>query len=438
MESEAQDRIKNKRICSFCIGDASCSAWIAEHATKQGCSYDKRHNKQKAVSLEAFVEHVDEYFQQHYCAGTLERRYDSDSDGSYYEQRGNSLDDCLYEELDASDEIIADVSAVLPDFSWVDVAGGEEWFYESDLFEKIEDVIRREQESSEEYWYEMRHELAWEAFCKYVKFENRTSGAFEMLDQLFEDMFSDKEYQSLRSPLITLPEKSVVYRARKLSQLDTQKDVLKNKNFIFPPSCEKATVGRMNHAFIPIFYGAFSQDCAVIECQPYINQRVAVGEFLTQRSIKLFDFTVYHELYDHKYAKPKFEKYSDPRYTLINHMQKEISKPIEPDSKALDYIPTQIMTEYIRRKFGVDGIIFFSSLITPITNVDHRNIALFRDSLSDERRTRTVIPAKSTIWPVKLKRKSIQFLRIKRINFELEPAGLTQTELFQGVFDSVY
>jgi hypothetical protein len=49
----------------------------------------------------------------------------------------------------------------------------------------------------------------------------------------------------------------------------------------------------MNVEYIPVFYGAFSEETAVAEIRPGIGEEVAVGEFELRRELRVFDFTAF-------------------------------------------------------------------------------------------------------------------------------------------------
>src|ERR1019366_6871199 len=57
------------------------------------------------------------------------------------------------------------------------------------------------------------------------------------------------------------------------------------------------------------------------------------------------------------------EAYAHTRYDFIDQMEGEISKPILPFDRQREYIPTQIVAEYIREYFGCDAVIYRSSMI---------------------------------------------------------------------------
>jgi hypothetical protein len=56
-------------------------------------------------------------------------------------------------------------------------------------------------------------------------------------------------------------------------------------------------------------------------------------------------------------------------------MEIEISKPILPHEKQREYIPTQIVAEYLREFFKCDAVIYRSSMHKD-DEIDNRNIVL--------------------------------------------------------------
>ncbi len=100
----------------------------------------------------------------------------------------------------------------------------------------------------------------------------------------------------------------------------------------------------MNVEYIPAFYAAFSEETAVAEIRPGIGEHVAVGEFVVQRELRVFDFTVFARAPREQWK----EVYGHTRYDFIHQMEGEISKPVLPFDRQREYIPTQIAAEYVR------------------------------------------------------------------------------------------
>jgi RES domain len=105
--------------------------------------------------------------------------------------------------------------------------------------------------------------------------------------------------------------------------------------------------------------------------RPGIGEEVGIGEFVLQRDIKVFDFTVFSRAP----ADGGSDKYAHTRYEFIEQMEEEISRRVLPYNKQLQYIPTQIVAEYLREYFGCEAVIYRSSMVKEPT-AENRNIVI--------------------------------------------------------------
>ena len=118
---------------------------------------------------------------------------------------------------------------------------------------------------------------------------------------------------------------------------------------------------RMSAAGIPMFYGSKDEATAVLEVfQP--GDDVTAGRFVALRSLKVLDLA----------NLPKTPSIFDlPRRELLEmlvflqHFVRDLSEPVAKDGhEHIDYVPTQIVTEYFRHVFGpdrLDGLLYPSS-----------------------------------------------------------------------------
>jgi hypothetical protein len=89
----------------------------------------------------------------------------------------------------------------------------------------------------------------------------------------------------------------------------------------------------------------------------------------------------------------KFLNYFDDNFNekfycishFIHEFIRDISKPVSDDKQLLDYIPTQIMSEYIWSK-GYDGFLFDSSV-----NSGGTNLVLFEKKYNFNKYTRYIV-----------------------------------------------
>ncbi len=363
-------------ICTRCIGAERFAKWIGHHGVVGQCGIEPAHGRRrKVVPVSKFAETVDAWFRETFTQGTAEPHVTDDSDNVSYEQRGEPYRVILVGELDCSVYAVDVIAEHLPDVSHRDIKQGADPFYDDGKnYEEIEAIKKRELEEWEEHWYEDRFRLQWQEFCHSVQYKRR----FFQLKELLDDLFGEpSEYdKGTIPPVYMLPIGQKIYRARLLNDRLTEERLRSDPaGELGAPPRKRTGGGRMNVEYIPAFYAAFSGDTAVAEIRPGIGEQVAIGEFTLQRELKTFDFTAFdranREHFEEAYAHTR----AHTRYDFIDQMEGEISKPILAFDRQREYIPTQIVAEYLREYFGCDAVIYRSSMIKD-RNRESRNIVL--------------------------------------------------------------
>lgn len=348
-------------ICASCIGNRRFADWIRANGTTGHCDLDPNTHARarKVVTVKDFAEYVDEWFRETYTKGGEEWYVTADSDNIGYRQRGEPYDEILMNDLECSEDVVRAVAGVLPDATHREISKGADRFYDSgSSYESIAAIEERQRQEQEEYWFENRFTFQWREFCERVQYERRFFKLKEPLDELFGD---PKEYESgsIR-PVYTIPAGEKLYRARLLDDGFTEEQLNQNpsKELGAPPR-DKARAGRMNVEYIPAFYAAFSEETAVAEIRPGIGENVAVGEFEVQQELRVFDFTAFSRVKDDEWK----QAYEHTRYDFIKQMEDEISKPILPFERQREYIPTQMVAEYLREYFNCGAVVYRSAMI---------------------------------------------------------------------------
>lgn len=224
---------------------------------------------------------------------------------------------------------------------------------------------------------------AWDRFCQAVKFEtryvmwrkpadldHRDPGEIDpsrVLDAVGELVDFYPEY------LTTEVEPSTpLWRARPHGPGD---DVGSAKELGTTP-VDKSQGNRMSPAGIPMFYGALDPDTAIAEAtEGKSHPLVTVGAFHVTARAKLLDLT-------HLKPVPSiFAEDGDQRgqWQFLHHFERTLRAKAAKDQ--IDYVPTQIVTEYFLRIFGdggyFDGIQYLSDVVEGQTCIvlDLRNEA---------------------------------------------------------------
>jgi hypothetical protein len=141
-----------------------------------------------------------------------------------------------------------------------------------------------------------------------------------------------------------------------------------------PPAQVCLQSNRMNPPGIPMFYGAEDKQTAIAEARA---NRPVVGQFETVRPLRVLD------LADLPAVPGFFSKKSRNRrlgLSFFHRLAVEIAKPVDQTNRVnVDYIPTQILTEFLRdyplQGGRIDGVRYGSAVYKGGVNV-----VLFADS----------------------------------------------------------
>lgn len=152
-----------------------------------------------------------------------------------------------------------------------------------------------------------------------------------------------------------------IFRAR---HHENEEDVL-SLNDICSPIPKFAKSNRFSPEGIPMFYGAEDAETAIKEVfNGILDGYISIAEFIQNRPLKLVDLR-YPKIIGFFYEENIHKRQAS---IFINRFVKEITKPIDYENQidSIEYIPSQIVTEYFRyvlAKQGhkIDGIVYKSS-----------------------------------------------------------------------------
>lgn len=148
-----------------------------------------------------------------------------------------------------------------------------------------------------------------------------------------------------------------------------------------PPREDAKIANRMSPAGISMFYGAFDLETAISETyEKGVEEKKAVsGTFRPTRELTVIDLSKelsVPSLFD------EHKRESRSEILFLMDFISDFTKPIErSDREHIDYVPTQIVTEYFRHIFklndktNIDGVIYPSS-----KNQGKKSIVIFADS----------------------------------------------------------
>jgi len=140
-----------------------------------------------------------------------------------------------------------------------------------------------------------------------------------------------------------LPQSTKIYRARrrKENQKFNHEDLTSP-----PPSLSQNS--RMSPVGISFFYGGMDPEVCIHEVRPDVTETIEIAEFKVKKDLFVLELS-------HDFGEPRsiFDPYYDFSYEeffkpFLQHFIHDISKPIRKIDNEVEYIPTQIFTEFIK------------------------------------------------------------------------------------------
>ena len=331
-------------LCPDCFADPGLKALIDANAESNRCTYCERESPTPiAASMISVLIHLNESLQREYDLAANCLPYES-REGGYFGETWNTFDllsDLLTLPNDDDDDTLL--------ISLYDGLGDRTWCRRHPFY-------LSEQE---------RLTMSWDDFCQVVKhnlrffFHDNHEDPDEnqhAADELYgpAQMLAELAQWCHEQDLArTLPDRTTLYRARYQSTGES----LATAAQLGPPPADKATMSnRMSPPGIVMFYVSESPDTALRETVT-AEGSFAVAEFRVRRAITILDLGAAAPIPSLFETVPDSLPY-DPRVPAIflNYFATDVSKPVSRDDRQhVEYIPTQIVTEYFRTQFRPNG-----------------------------------------------------------------------------------
>jgi hypothetical protein len=199
---------------------------------------------------------------------------------------------------------------------------------------------------------------SWSEFSESIKYKNR----------FHSGMFNADAFASFLSIVTkSIPSDSHFFRAR----------ISSNDNDFTPfdmgmPPIIRRSAGRINPEGIGVLYLSSDKKTALSEVRASVFDYVTIGEFRNLRDIRVVNLSGVGRtspfLYD-----GELEQFAANR-KVFQEIAAEISKPLRRSDSALEYLPTQFISEFIKSQ-NYDGVEYASTL-----NGSGYNLAVFDES----------------------------------------------------------
>ncbi|WP_183097364.1 HEPN-associated N-terminal domain-containing protein [Nocardioides pelophilus] len=215
----------------------------------------------------------------------------------------------------------------------------------------------------------------WTQFAETVKHEAR----FVFLD---DDTRHDptsrflrklREYVNEKNGLVrSLPAGTPVFRGRLCEKPGA---ISPTAEALGPAPRGRAAANRMSPQGISLFYGSSDPETAVAEIAGHgVDPLAVVGRFITTRDLTVLDLTVRPRL------PSPFDQGRRREYRMLSFLGSFVSAitaPVIPDGRQhVEYVPTQVVTEYLRRVAAVD----LDGIVLPSVQTGRQTFVLFFDS----------------------------------------------------------
>jgi RES domain. len=230
---------------------------------------------------------------------------------------------------------------------------------------------------------------AWNAFkyqCKhfgrYFDFGNERNTR-EALLKIISDLF---RHTSLNKKLT---KETLIWRARLINpNYELPKNPLDILKEVSPAPIGIVKNNRMSPAGISYFYGADKPETCIAEIKPSVGEKVLLSEFELTTDLAILDLTLIPNFKVKSIFDPDYNHEMRWAQDFMERFINDISRPMTTKDLEIDYIPTQVLAEYIRKE-GYNGlkyessqrpgeynyVLFYGPLIEENIEFDYENIA---------------------------------------------------------------
>ncbi|WP_433355883.1 HEPN-associated N-terminal domain-containing protein [Microtetraspora malaysiensis] len=338
----------SKSVCTQCVDDEALKAVLAaDEDTEVVCDFC---SNSPAAPFDTLMEAFVNGLRTEYGTADNEGVYWDGREGGYQWNRivdSHDLVEQFGSDVLTGDGLLQAVQGTMHDAAWVEV----------------DFVALREDEALA---------LSWEQFCTTVKHHMRYVIWLSDADdeqQWFEpgEIPPSRILQTIgwlidRLGLVrTLPAGYQLYRARTHG---SDKVPTGATELGTAPVEYAKQANRMSPAGIPMFYGAETEATAIREVAVRSQDtHVTVGAFAASAAWTVVDFT----------QLPAIPSMFDPEWgrmrrslIFLHDFREQLSKPARSTYEQIDYVPTQIVTEYLLRILGsgrsINGLLYVSAL----------------------------------------------------------------------------
>lgn len=357
MEEESKYIKSDKFVCSNCINDKFVEQIIKNRGTRRACDFCG--GNKKCIPLNDVLELIYTYLYDEYALADDAFMFVS-AEGGY---QGETIDcyDIIENDFDFRDSNLKD--EIQHCFSVQDQLFCNRAFIDP---ESVPDYLK----------------VTWEDFIKTLQKKSRftllTGEDHEDGDLTPIGFCKTIGHYLLRMDVIKeLPASTKIYRARKTGSYEL------NAEQLGAPKPKQSSINRMSPGGISFFYGSFDRNTCLMEATGNENDLFNLGVWELVRNVRLLDITQCKKntqkefsIFDHNHA---WQRHIYPfLHEFISSLLRPVDGTLNTTEKELEYLPTQVISEYLKYFFVDRNENHIDGLIYPSTKVqNHNNIVLF-------------------------------------------------------------
>lgn len=317
-------------VCGDCIDDYAVKEFVRQQAEEFSCTYCKQRSEDSpiAAGISAVSDFMREGIETEWSHPEDEAVAWDSEDGCYVVSTVDSYD--LVDRYLAleSEQLRNDLAEQLGDNDWCQrnpyrLSREEAWIFDWERFSE-----------------QLKHQTRYVFFRVQNERDEYSEGVqnpYEIMDEIANIIL---EIGLIR----TIPSGTVITRARphgENQQYSTVED-------LGPPPKELAIhANRMSPSGIPMFYASDTETTALSEIEQ--TGFATVAQFATQRQFNVLDLTKVPDVPSIFDPQPSYER--SPLIFLHNFLA-DLSKSVVKDGREhIEYVPTQVFTEYFRLVF---------------------------------------------------------------------------------------
>ncbi|WP_240335786.1 MULTISPECIES: RES family NAD+ phosphorylase [Raoultella] len=364
-------------ICLSCIEEPYLHSLIEKKGKKHRCHYCG--DKASSFSLDVITEMTETAISQHYIRtaadpSDMEYAMSKHCDHEWY-RKGEEICQVIADLLHTDSAVARDIQQLLEEkHSDRDcmIMGEETEFASGSQY------MKKTRQDTEDF------DVMWRQYVRSLKTQSRyvNPSVTATLDGIFAgiDQMKSRHDQSVIMDAGPDTALNFLYRARySAGHANLEQILVLPDRELGPPPHRFSGSNRMSARGISVFYGASTVKTAISEIRPPVGCKVVSARFNLIRPLRLLNLPALENVWqggsmlDPEYIKKRSQ------VAFLHKLTSRLVVPVLPGEEDFDYIPTQVIAEYLADDTGLalDGMLYPSVQQSGEVSLEHFNVVLF-------------------------------------------------------------